>query len=132
MTLEIEMLAWACLLAIAHIIVASHLQAFQRGYWWVAGSREGDVAPLTGHANRAMRSLQNFLETFPVFVALVLAAHLVGRHDLLTVWGVQLYFWARLFYIVLYGIPVVRSVVWNVATVGLLMIAVALLWNPMA
>jgi uncharacterized MAPEG superfamily protein len=41
----------------------------------------------------------NFLETFPFFATLVLAAHFTNRDGLLTVWGAHLYFWARLGYL---------------------------------
>jgi uncharacterized MAPEG superfamily protein len=127
MTVELRMLVWSALLGIVQIVLASHTSSFQRGYRWTAGAREGEVAPLTGAANRFGRALANFLETFPLFAAVVLVAHVVDRHDALTLWGAQLYFWARVAYVPLYGVPVVRSLVWNVATVGILLIAVALL-----
>lgn len=42
-----------------------------------------------------MSTYINFMETFPFFVAVVLAAHLADRHGALTLLGVQLYFWGR-------------------------------------
>jgi len=128
MSLELQMLGYSALLGFAQIILASHSASFQRGYGWTAGSREDTVAPLTGAANRFARALANFLETFPLFAALVLAAHVASREGTLTSWGVQLYFWARLAYVPLYGVRVVRSLVWNVAAAGILLVAVALLW----
>ena len=46
----------------------------------------------------------------------------------LTWWGAQLYFWGRVAYLPLYvlGVPLVRSLVWNVATVGIVLILLAL------
>jgi uncharacterized MAPEG superfamily protein len=43
-------------------------------------------------------------------------------------WGVQLYFWARLAYVLLYaaGVYLVRSLVWNVATLGIGLILLSL------
>lgn len=128
MSLELQMLGYSALLGFVQIILASHTASFQRGYSWTAGSREETVAPLTGSANRFARALANFLETFPLFAALVLAAHVASREGSLTFWGVQLYFWARLAYIPLYGVRVVRSLAWNVAAAGIILVAVALLW----
>jgi uncharacterized MAPEG superfamily protein len=70
------MLTFSGLLGIVQIILASHTASFQRGYRWTASSREGVVPPLTGIANRFDRALRNFLETFPIFAAIVLATEL--------------------------------------------------------
>jgi hypothetical protein len=50
-------------------------------------------------------------------------------HGALTVWGAYLYFWARVVYVFLYaaGIPLIRSLVWNVATFGIFLFVAALL-----
>jgi len=122
------MLGYSALLGFVQIIIASHTASFQRGYRWTAGSREATVAPLTGAANRFARALGNFLETFPLFAVLVLAAHVANREGTLTLWGVQLYFWARVAYVPLYGVRIVRSMVWNVAGAGIILVAAALLW----
>jgi uncharacterized MAPEG superfamily protein len=84
---------------------------------------------LQGVAGRIERSLHNFLETFPLFVAAVIMAHILARHDWMTVWGSQLHFWARLAYVPLYvlGIPVVRSLVWNVAFAGIALVLIAII-----
>ncbi len=128
MSIELQILGYSALLGLAQIILASHTASFQRGYRWTAGSREESVAPLTGAANRYARALGNFLETFPLFAALVLAAHVADREGALTFWGVQLYFWARLAYVPLYGVRIVRSLVWNIAAAGIILVAIALLW----
>jgi uncharacterized MAPEG superfamily protein len=103
----------------------------QRGYRWAASARDREVAPLTGVAGRLDRALRNFAETFPLFAALVLAAQAVGRHSGLTEFGAILYFIARLAYLPLYafGVPLIRSLVWNVAALGMALLLVALLWE---
>ena len=126
-TIELQMLGYSGLLGLVQILLAAHTASWQRGYRWTAGSREAHVPPLTGAANRFARALSNYLDTFPIFAALVLATHVAARQGPLTLWGAQLYFWARLAYVPLYGVPVVRSLVWNVATVGIILLAVALL-----
>jgi uncharacterized MAPEG superfamily protein len=123
------MLGYSALLGFAQIILVSHTASIQCGYRWTAGSREEAVAPLTGLAHRSARALANFLETFPLFAALVLAAHVANREGALTHLGVQLYFWARVAYVPLYGVRLVRSLVWNVAAAGIILVAIALLWS---
>ena len=128
MTVELKMLTLSVVLGIVQIIAASHAASLQRGYQWTASSRDEKVPPLQGVAGRLDRALRNFLETFPLFAAVVLAAHVTDTHNALTALGAQLYFWARLAYALLYaaGVPVVRSLVWNVATVGILLLVAAL------
>lgn len=126
MTVELQMLTFSGLLGIVQILLASHTASFQRGYRWTASSREAVVPPLTGSANCFDRALRNFLETFPIFAAIVLATELTGRQGPLTFWGVHLYFWARLLYVPLYGVRIVRSVFWNIATLGILLLVAAL------
>ena len=73
MTTELRMLALSVVLGLVHIILSSHAASLQRGYRWTASSREEPVPPLTGVAGRLDRALRNFLETFPLFAAAVLA-----------------------------------------------------------
>ncbi len=89
------------------------------------------MPPLRGVAGRLDRALGNFVETFPLFAAVVLAAHVSDTHNALTEWGARLYFWARLAYVPLYvaGVPLLRSLVWNVATIGIVLIIVALFFG---
>jgi uncharacterized MAPEG superfamily protein len=130
-TIELTMLLLSVALGFLQIVAASHSASFQRGYRWTASSRDEPVEPLRGVAGRLDRALKNFLETFPLFAAVVLSAHAAGRHTTLTEWGAQLYFWGRVAYLPLYaaGIPLVRSLVWNIASVGILLFIVALLWD---
>jgi uncharacterized MAPEG superfamily protein len=131
MTTEFTLLALSVGLGFVHIVAASHSASLQRGYRWSASARDEPVEPLRGVAGRLERALRNFLETFPLFAAVVLAADAMGRHDALTALGAQLYFWGRVAYLPLYaaGIPLVRSLAWNVATAGILLFLVALLWR---
>jgi uncharacterized MAPEG superfamily protein len=123
MTIELALLAASIVLGIVHIIIVSHLQSWQRGYWWTASSREQSVAPLTGIAGRAERALRNYLETFPFFAAAILVVTVTNTHSWLTVWGAHFYFWGRIVYAILYtaDLPLARSLVWNIPTIGILM-----------
>ncbi len=128
MTIELKVLILSVVLGIVQIIAASHAASLQRGYRWTASPRGEEMPPLRGVAGRLDRVLRNFLETFPLFAAVVLAAHVSGTHNALTESGALLYFGARVAYVLLYavGVPLIRSLVWNVATVGILLFVVAL------
>ena len=95
-------------------------------------SPRDETRPLIGIAGRLNRALQNFLETFPLFAAAVLMAHMVDRHNWMTEWGAGAYFCARVLYVPLYafGVWVVRSFVWNVAAIGIIMILLSLVVRP--
>ena len=129
MNFEITVLALACVLGLVHIILASHAVSLQRGYRWTASARDADVPPLSGMAGRLTRAQANFSETFPIFAALVLGAHVLEAHDWRTLWGVSLYIVARAIYLPLYafGVPLVRSLIWNVAFVGIALMIWAVL-----
>ena len=128
MSIELTLLAASIVLGLAHIIVVSHLQSWQRGYRWTASSREQHVPPLAGVAGRAERALRNYFETFPFFAAAILLVTVTGTHSWLTVWGAQFYFWGRIAYAILYAadLPLARSLVWNIPTLGILMNIAAL------
>ena len=131
MTTELGFLAASVILGLVHLIANSHLISFQYGYRWTASTREQPVPPLRGLANRVDQAYANFMETFPFFAALVLAAHVAGRDSTLTFWGAHLYFWGRLGYLLAaaMGYGMVRSIVFfNTALTGIVLFLIALLW----
>jgi uncharacterized MAPEG superfamily protein len=129
MTLDLKMLALSIVLGLVQIVLASHAASLQRGYVWTASSRDEVVPALTGVAGRLERALQNFVETFPLFAVAVLTAHVAATHGWMTEWGVQLYFWARVAYFALYaaGVFLLRSLVWNVAALGIVLVLLSLI-----
>jgi uncharacterized MAPEG superfamily protein len=129
MTIELRMLALSVVLGFVQIVLAAHTASLQRGYLWAASARDEPKPALMGVAGRLDRVLRNFMETFPLFAAAVLMAHVTGRHSWMTEWGAQLYFWARLVYLGLYaaGVFLVRSLVWNLAVLGMVLILLALI-----
>ncbi len=128
MTAELTILVLAIVLGLVHIVLASHAASLQRGYRWTASARDKPLSPLTGVAGRLERALQNFIETFPFFAAAVLIAQLAGRTDALTFWGALLYLSGRVVYLLLYasGVFLARSIAWNVATLGIILILLGL------
>ncbi|MDG4898170.1 MAPEG family protein [Mesorhizobium sp. WSM4976] len=131
MNFELAMLAASCVLCLIQIVISSHAASLQRGYRWTASSRDAEVPPLTGVPGRLERALRNLLETFPVFVAAVFLVHALGRENALSEWGAGLYFSARLVYLLLYaaGVPLLRSLVWNVAFIGIVLLLFASAWS---
>ena len=130
MTTELYFLAATIIFGLLHLIADSHLISWQVGYRWTGSSRDEPAPPLRGVANRVDQAYTNFMETFPFFAALVLAAHFAGKLGPLTMWGVQLYFWGRVGYVLASaaGIGLVRSVLcFNAALAGMTLLLIALL-----
>jgi uncharacterized MAPEG superfamily protein len=124
MTIELKMLAWAVVLGLVHVLLATALVTAQRGLKWNAGNRDGEARPLTGFAARATRASSNFLETFAFFAAAVLAVVAAQKTSASTALGAQIYLWARVAYLPVYviGIPYLRTVIWAVGFWGMLQV----------
>lgn len=130
MTWELKMLAWTLVLAFVQILLFDVARTGQYGLKWNTGARdETDLPPLTPVAGRLKRAQDNLFETLPLFIAAVLIAHVAGRNGGLTHWGTAIYLAGRVLYVPLYafGVKQVRSLVWIVSTVGLAMVAWAVL-----
>ncbi len=127
MTIELTMLAWAVVLGLVHAVATGQFTTAQHG-WHYGLSPRDEKKEVTGIGGRVQRAFANYMQTFPFFAAAVLVAHAAGRHGWTTVWGVQLYFWARLVFVPLYaaGIPVLRTLAFIVALAGIVLILVAL------
>ncbi|WP_322864774.1 MAPEG family protein (plasmid) [Aquicoccus sp. G2-2] len=127
MNAEILVLALSAGLGLLHIILASHSASFQRGYKWAAGARDEPLPPLSGIAGRLERASRNFFETFPVFVAAVVIVTIRAEESTVTAWASIVYLIARSAYLGAYvsGIYLLRSLIWNVATVAILIILTA-------
>lgn len=118
------MLAAAVMLGLIQLGLAAGAARRQYGMTWALGARDEPVAPLAGVAARLDRAFRNFMDTFPMFAAAVLAAEVLGRHNDFTLLGAAIYLAARIVYVPLYafGVILARSLVWIVATVGIVMV----------
>ncbi len=125
---EIAVLGWSVMLLIAHIVVQALLLVKDCGLGYALSSRDDPkpVSPLTDHITRALR---NFIETYGAFVALALALAVTGKTGGLGATGALVWFWARVVYVPVFGagIPVLRTTVWGVSIIGLLMMLISLL-----
>lgn len=129
MTPEFILLAFTLILAVIQIGAAGMARTAELGAKWNAGPRDGENPPPGKLAGRLMRAQSNLFETLPLFIGAVIMAHVAGKDGgSLTFLGTHLYFFGRLIYVPLYafGVPVVRSLVWLIATAGLLMVIAAL------
>jgi uncharacterized MAPEG superfamily protein len=125
---DLILLAFTLILALVQIAAAGLARTAELGAKWNAGPRDGETPPPGKLAARLMRAQANLFETLPLFIGAVLIAHVADKAGPLTYWGAHLYFFGRVIYLPLYalGVPYVRSLVWLVATGGLVMIIAAL------
>ena len=130
MTIELKMLAWTLVLAFVQILLFDVARTGQYGLKWNTGPRDEAMPPLNPRADRLRRAQDNLYETLPLFIAAVLIAHVANRENATTALGAQIYFWGRVVYVPLYafGVRQVRSLVWLVATAGLVMVASRILF----
>jgi uncharacterized MAPEG superfamily protein len=124
---ELIWLLWALALTFVQMLVAVSGATLQVGLPMLAGNRDA-VPAFGGWVGRAQRAHRNMLESLVLFAALVLIAIVTNKTNSTTLLGAQLFFWARLAYAVVYvaGIPWLRTAVWFVSVIGLILIFVQL------
>jgi uncharacterized MAPEG superfamily protein len=127
MTFELWVLFASIVLGFLHIILQAHGSNQDRGFQWNLGPRD-DNPPLSANSGRLARALVNYLETYPFFVAALLLALAVRAEGSLTQLGAALYLGGRIVYLPLYayGVSYARTAAWNVATLGIILILVAI------
>ena len=129
MTTEYQMLLWTVLLGLVQLVIHVLAAIKVRGLGWAFSPRDTAMPRLEGVGGRLDRAFYNLLETFPFFAAAVLLGGILGVHSALTSWGAMLYFWARVAYLPIYalGLPVLRTAVWTVSVVGIVLLLGAML-----
>jgi uncharacterized MAPEG superfamily protein len=125
---DIVWLVIAVILGLVHIAVAAQLAEQQRPRGWGFGPRDEAVV-LSGTAARMDRAYRNFIETFPLFAAALLAIVVQSKSGGLSHTGAILYVVARIVYVPLYalGITYVRTLAWIVSIIGIVLLIVAAL-----
>ncbi|MET3614442.1 putative MAPEG superfamily protein [Rhizobium aquaticum] len=89
-----------------------------------------DREPVLGvKAQRAGRALRNFLESYPLFIALVLVVELAHRNGMMTSGGAIAYLAGRVVYLPLYivGIGPARSAAWGLSLLGIVLMFIGIL-----
>ena len=128
MSFELMYLVWSVALTFVLVLIATTLASTAVPLPKLIGNRE-DMPQLKGIVGRAQRAHLNMLESLPLFIALVLVTEIVHRNNGMTHWGVLLFFWARVAHAIIYiaGIPGLRTLIWLVSVVGMVMIFLQLL-----
>lgn len=123
MTWQLYALMAAVVLGLVHLSAASFAFKAQVGNRYTVGARDDGLQP-TGIAARLARANANFLETFPYFAVCVLVAHLIDASGRLGNLGCALYLGGRIAFLPLYamGVPWLRTISWNIATLGLVLV----------
>jgi uncharacterized MAPEG superfamily protein len=120
MSFDLWMLFGAVVLGLVHVGAASMAFKAQVGNAYTVGARDEGLAParIAGRLERAQR---NFGETFPLFAAVVLMLQVTGRSDDWTAIGTGMYLGGRIAYLPAYasGLPWIRTIFWQIATLGL-------------
>jgi uncharacterized MAPEG superfamily protein len=124
---ELKLLLVAVVIGFVQIVwTAAASSGGERNFAWLAGPRD-DQKPVGVVAARLDRALRNFLETFPLFAAALIGCIFAQKLGTQTLYGSGLYVIARALYVPLYasGVAVLRTLVWTVSVIGIVMVIVA-------
>jgi uncharacterized MAPEG superfamily protein len=124
MTIELDVLAWGCVLALLHIFAAVRVKTRQYGTKWNVGARDEELPAPQPIVGRLARAQANFYETFPLYAAAALIVSVAHLNTRWTAIGALLWIGARLVYLPLYaaGVPYLRTAAWAVSLVGIVMV----------
>lgn len=125
-------LALTVILGLVQVIATAQFFTAANGLPYGASPRDNPPPRrMSIYGERLERATKNLLETFPFAAAAILIAHVAGRENALTNWGAALYFWGRLVYVPIYmaGISYVRTLVFLVSVVGIVLVLAGLRWS---
>jgi len=128
------MLVLAVLLAFVQLTLYAIRANLDYGPDYTMSPRDsGPQRPASAMTGRLRRAYENHLETLPWFAVVVLVAHVSGTTSWLSALAASIYLVARIVYIpcYVYGTRL-RSLVWSVAALAILVIAVTTLIWPLA
>jgi uncharacterized MAPEG superfamily protein len=126
---EITVLTWSVVLLLVQVIVQA-TATYDLGQKYLLSPRDENRVSRSILAGRLGRALRNLLETYPAFIALALMLVVTGKAGGLGAAGAWLWLAARVLYVIVYaaGVPVVRTLVWLVSIVGLLLMLARLVF----
>jgi uncharacterized MAPEG superfamily protein len=125
---ELTCLGLSVLLWVVHVLVQAGASQTALPLPWLLSARDKPAPPRGLIYGRATRALANYVENFTAFAALDLAfiaTHQSGG------WGPTIWIVARILYLPLYlfGVIYVRSAVWGISLVAILMMLARLAWG---
>jgi uncharacterized MAPEG superfamily protein len=128
---EMLVLGWSAAFLLAHVL-AQAISLDLSGdlsIKYLLGPRDEQQATKSVLAGRLKRALDNFLETYPAFIALALALEISGKGGEVGIIGAWVWLASRIAFVALYvaGVPVLRSIVWFVSLFGLILMLVRLM-----
>lgn len=123
MSFELQMVAGSVAILFALLVFQGTLVPLNQGFGWGLGSRDSKQE-YTDMQGRASRTVANHIEGMLLFVPLILVVELASLSSQLTVYGAGIYLVSRLAFAPLYllGVPYLRSLVWGIALLGIMMI----------
>jgi uncharacterized MAPEG superfamily protein len=129
-SIDLALLFWSLPVYGLYLGAQSLIYRWRYGVMFAATARDETPKPEGDVLGRAERALKNFLETWPVFIILALVAQLSDPGDPVVFWGAVVWYGGRIVYLPLYlwGVFGIRSLVWNVATLGLAAMFVGVLF----
>ena len=127
-SIELICLDLSVLLFIAHVVCQAVLNQGEFGPAFLFSPRDVEPQAKGVAVGRATRALNNFVENYGAFVAMDLALVATGHTG---GWGAAVWLVARVVYLPLYlsGIVVVRTAVWTLSIIGLLMMLARLAFS---
>jgi uncharacterized MAPEG superfamily protein len=125
---EIFVLGLGIVLLVVQLVLHTLATISDHGRGYALGPHDETLRIKSIYGGRITRAFYNLLETFVVFAALALALVVTGKAGGLGAAGAWVWFSARVLYVPAYvvAIPGVRTALWTVSMVGVLMMLVDL------
>ena len=129
MPVELKILALGALLLFIHIFIATRFKTAQYGRKWNVSARDQELPEPSPVSGRLIRAQANFEETVPIAIVALLGVVVAGKTSQWTALGGWIWLGARIVYLPLYwaGIPVIRTIAWTIALIGLAIVIEPLL-----
>ncbi len=126
---EIWVLGWSAVLLIAQVCLQA-TSSYDLGPKYLLSPRDEKRVSRNVLAGRLKRALRNLLETYPAFIAIVVALVVTGKTGGIAATGAVIWLVARVVFVAVYaaGIPLLRTLVWLVSTAGLVLMLIRLLF----
>lgn len=126
---EIWVLGWSAVLLLAQMIIQASAGG-DLGPKYLFSARDEGLKSKSVLAGRLDRALKNLLETYPAFIALVIALVVTGKTGGIAANGAIIWIVCRVIYVGLYatGIPVARTLFWFGSIIGLVLMIVRLMF----
>jgi uncharacterized MAPEG superfamily protein len=131
MAQEILVLALAAVLLVLHIQAAIRVKTKQYGIAWNMGARDADMPPADPLVGRLERARDNFLETLPIAIIALFGVVVTEKTSEVTAIAGWTWLAVRAVYLPLYwaGVPKVRTLVWAVGTLAILVVLAILIFG---